>query len=105
MNKQFTLQKIAVTAFTGLVILAGFIGCVALADTETIAARILTATNSCVGKYYAYPKMTNSAGSIWIQPPTNIVVSSGTLTDISGFPAPYSSYAAVLPLGSPSYLC
>jgi len=90
MNKRFTLHKIAAATFAGLIIPAGFIGCVAMADTECISAKILTANNSCVGTYYAYAKMTNSAGSIWIKPPTNIVVSSGTLTDISGFPAPYA---------------
>jgi len=88
-------------------ILAGFAASVVLADnpTEIIPAKVATLTNSCAGKYYAYAQMTNSAGSIWIKPPTNIVVVSGTLTDMSGFAAPYSSYAVVQKRGTTTFSC
>jgi hypothetical protein len=50
--------------------------------------------SECPGAYVGYSKMTNSSGSIWITPPAG--TSSGTLTDVSGLPAPYTSavYAA-----------
>lgn len=102
MNKNKTTQIICAT----LLALVGFTaGIVWAADTETIAAKVSSGTNPCAGTYYAYAMMTNDTGSIWITPPTNTVVSSGTLTDVSGFPAPYSSSAVVLPMGSASYLC
>jgi len=91
MKKNKTLKIICVTTL----VLAGFTGPVALADSQYDPAKTSIGTNSSFGKYYAYAKMTNSAGSFWIKPDTNIVVRSGTLTDISGLPAPYGSYAAV----------
>jgi hypothetical protein len=38
--------------------------------------------------------MTNSAGSVWLTPPTN--ATSGTFTNASGFAPPYVSVACVL---------
>lgn len=87
-NKTSKLLSLAVC------VLAGFTGLVALADSQCDPAHTGVGTNSSFGKYYAYAKMTNGA-SFWIKPDTNIVVRSGTLTDISGFSAPYGSYAAV----------
>jgi hypothetical protein len=46
----------------------------------------------CPGVFTGYAKMTNGA-SFWFTPPTN--TTSGTLTDASGFPAPYVSVACV----------
>jgi hypothetical protein len=43
----------------------------------------------CPGAYVGYSKMTNSSGSIWITPPVG--TTSGTLTDITGLPSPYTS--------------
>jgi hypothetical protein len=40
----------------------------------------ITLTN-CVGKYYGCFKMTNSAGSTWLTPPTN--VTGGTFSDLT----------------------
>ena len=92
--------------FATILAIAGFAASVAwAADTEIIPATVSSGNNPCAGHYNAYAKMTNDVGSIWITPPTNIVVSSGTLTDASGFSAPYSSYATVLKKGTTSYLC
>ncbi len=64
------------------------------ADQESISFTKKSVSGSgCPGAYSGYAKMTNSAGSIWITPPTN--AASGTLTDASGFPAPYVSVAYV----------
>ena len=87
---KFTFGRIIATLS-----LIGFATCVALADTQIIPATIKTVTaGGCIGKYYAYAKMTNGTGLIWITPPTNI--SSGTFTDASGFAAPYTSVATVM---------
>lgn len=87
--------------------LIGFTAGIVLADnpTQLDHVTVVTATNPCAGKYYAYANMTNDAGSIWIKPPTNIVVTSGTLTDLSGFPAQYASYATVKKSGTTTFLC
>jgi len=76
MKIQITPGKIIAT-----LLLTGFAACVALADTEGIVPTFTKGSTSCVGTYYAYAKMTNSAGSIWITPPTN--TTNGTFTDIS----------------------
>ena len=47
---------------------------------------------ACFGAYTGFAKMTNGA-SLWFTPPTN--ATSGTLTDASGFAAPYVSVAYV----------
>jgi hypothetical protein len=74
--------------------LAGFAVSVALADIQQIPFTVKTASGSgCPGAYTGYAKMTNSAGSIWVTPPTN--TTSGTFTDASGFGAPYVSVACV----------
>lgn len=90
-----------------LLVLTGCAAHLVFADnpTENIAAKVATLTNSCAGKYYACANMTNEAGSIWIKPPTNIVVRSGTLTDQSEFAAPYASYAVVQKKGTLTYSC
>lgn len=64
-----------------------------LADTQTIP---FTATaggsgSGCPGTYKGYAKMTNSSGTFWITPPAG--TTNGTLTDASGFSAPYVSVA------------
>jgi len=50
------------------------------------------------------PKMTNSTGGTIIKPDTNMWLASGTLTDISGFTAPYSRMPWSLVLGKPILL-
>jgi len=84
MKIQITPGKIIAT-----LLLTGFAACVALADTEGIVTTFGQGSTSCIGKYYAYAKITNSAGSIWITPPTN--TTSGTFTDISNFSTNYTS--------------
>ncbi len=76
MKIQITPGKIIAT-----LLLTGFAACVALADTQGIVTTVTKGSTSCVGTYYAYAKITNSTGSIWITPPTN--TTSGTFTDIS----------------------
>lgn len=49
--------------------------------------------SGCPGVWTGYAKMTNSAGTFWITPPTN--ATSGTFTDASGFASPYNSVAYV----------
>lgn len=89
-------SKIILTALA----LAGLTGINALGQNKQAdPAKISTGTNANFGKYYAIARMTNGT-SFWIKPDTNIVVSSGTLTDISGFPAPYASYVMVAPFAS-----
>jgi len=79
---------LAVLAFT--VVVAG----VAWADQQSIPFTKKSVSGSgCPGAYTGFAKMTNSAGTFWITPPTN--TSSGTLTDASGFPSPYVSVACV----------
>ncbi len=38
--------------------------------------------SGCPGSYVGYARMTNSAGGLWLTPPTNVV--SGTFTNLSG---------------------
>ena len=73
--------------------MAGFISYVALAENQMVKATTGQGTSSCSGTYYAFAKMTNGSGGVWLTPPTN--VTSGTFTDLSGFPAPYSSAVIV----------
>ncbi len=75
--------------------LAGFAAGVAWADQQSIpfTKKSGGSGGGCPGTYTGYAKMTNSAGSFFITPPTNVV--SGTLTDASGIPSPYVSVAYV----------
>jgi hypothetical protein len=109
MNKhaQRNLGKIIALSVLATLVFAGcktHVG-IASTDTEIIHVTVATLTNACAGKYYAYAKMTNEVGNFWIKPPTNIVVTSGTLTDMSGFATPYASYATVLKFGTTTFLC
>jgi hypothetical protein len=88
-NNKFS--KITCAAILVLVGLAGF---VSLADNQMIPFTPQTVSGTgCPGAYTGFAKMTNSTGSFWITPPTN--TTTGTLTDISGFSAPYTSVACV----------
>jgi len=89
-------MKIQITPgkIIAILLLTGFAACVALADTQGIVATVTKGSTSCVGTYYAYAKMTNSAGSIWITPPSN-TNTSGTFTDISNFSTNYTSTVLV----------
>lgn len=78
-----------------------FAGCATNLQTESNTTQSIPFTkknggsgSGCPGVYTGYAKMTNSAGAIWITPPTNTV--SGTFTDASGLPAPYLSVAYVV---------
>jgi hypothetical protein len=76
--------------------LTGFAAGVAWADpiTQMIPFTVRSVTGSgCPGANTGYAKMTNNIGTFWITPPAN--ATNGTLTDISGFPAPYVSVACV----------
>lgn len=76
--------------------LACFAAGVVWADNEIIPFTKASggSGSGCPGKYTGYAKMTNSTGTFWITPPTN--TSSGTLTDASGFGAPYVSVTYVV---------
>ena len=80
-------------AVVGLLLIAG--SNTVRADTQTIP---FTATgggsgSGCPGTYTGYAKMTNGSGTFWITPPAG--TTNGTLTDASGFAAPYVSVAVV----------
>lgn len=81
---KFTIFALALTCLTA---------CVALADPFAQFLYIKVESggsgSGCPGAYVGYTKMTNSSGGIWITPPAG--TTNGTLTDISGFPSPYSS--------------
>jgi hypothetical protein len=80
--------------FVTVLAITGFMTVMALAGIQQIPFTTKTVSGSgCPGDYTGYAKMTNSAGGIWITPPTN--TTSGTLTDASGFGAPYVSVASV----------
>ena len=74
--------------------LAGLAASLAWADQQCIpfTAKSVSGTG-CPGAYTGYAKMTNSAGTFWVTPPTNAI--SGTLTDASGLASPYVSVAYI----------
>lgn len=79
-----------------LIVLAGLAAGVTWAEQQAIP---FTPQNSgtgsdCPGVWTGYAKMTNTTdGTTWIKPPTNAI--SGTLTNASGFAAPFVSVACV----------
>lgn len=79
-------------------LLAGFVAGIAWADPITEVIHFTQGSGSsgsgCPGTYTGFAKMTNSAGSLWITPPTN--ATTGTFTDASGFGSPYASDAYVI---------
>jgi hypothetical protein len=90
MHKINPSKIISITAF----VLAGFIGCLALADTQSDRATVSGGSGGCAGTYYAVAKMTNSSGTFWITPPPN--THTGTFTNASGFPHPFSSVVTAI---------
>jgi hypothetical protein len=94
-----TLQAIMkmnkTTQFLFAVVVMGFVGITVLAEpsSEWVSCTLQSggSGSGCPGAYTGFAKMTNSVGTFWITPPTN--VTSGTLTDMSGFPSPYVSVA------------
>ena len=91
MKKNIT-SKITCAA---ILILAGFVARIGLADTEIIPFTVKSVSGSgCPGAYSGYAKMTNGTGTFWITPPTG--TTNGTLTDASGFPSPYVSVVKVV---------
>jgi hypothetical protein len=92
MNKN--KNKIVKIVCAAALVLAGFAGFIKADQTETIPCVTGQNTNSCAGVYYACAKMTNSAGAVWITPPAG--TKTGTFTDASGFPSPYTSSAVVM---------
>ncbi len=87
MNK--IIAKLALAA------VAGWLVGVAVADQQTVSFTVQSggSGSGCPGTYNGFAKMTNSAGTFSITPPTN--TTSGTFTDASGFGAPYVSVAYV----------
>jgi hypothetical protein len=78
-----------------------FVGCwagVALAGINVQYCSVISVSGGqgtdCPGPFTAYSAITNSLGGYWITPPTN--TTTGTLTDLSGFPAPYASVVTVM---------
>jgi hypothetical protein len=99
--KIICMVTIALTSFTGLVVLAD-----SSTVTENPNFQYITGSNSIFGKFYVMAKMTNTVnGTYLVKPDTNIVVSSGTFTDISGYAAPYSSYVVVGVSGKTNTYC
>jgi hypothetical protein len=88
MNKNKTLKTLSIVG----IITAGFMHCGALAQSSMIQPLppiMIPGSNSYAGAFYAYVKGTNSSGGFSITP--SIGVQSCTVSDVSGFPAPYSS--------------
>lgn len=88
MKIQITPGKIITT-----LLLTGFAACVALADTQGIKPTFGQGSTSCGGTYYAYARITNSSGTIWITPPAGIT--NGIFTDTSAFSTNYHSSVLV----------
>jgi hypothetical protein len=88
-------NKIPTIICAAAVLLAGVISQIALADTQIIpfTPKSSGTGGGCTGVYTGFAKMTNSAGTFALTPPTN--TTSGTFSDISGFGAPYVSVANV----------
>jgi hypothetical protein len=63
-------------------------------QTKTISISKGTSGGGCPGTYLGYLKMTNSLGTYWVTPPAG--TSYGTLSDVSGYGAPYVSVATVV---------
>jgi hypothetical protein len=92
-NTKNTLGRI----IAGLALI-GITHTVAMAQITNITERIKTVIGTdggsgCPGGMYGFVRMTNSVGSIWLTPPAGTTL--GVLSDISGYPPPYSSRAVV----------
>jgi hypothetical protein len=72
---------------------AGFYSWVAMAEDQLVKPTFGQGTNTCAGTYYAFAKMTNGSGGVWLTPP--VKTTSGVFADLSGFPSPYSSAVIV----------
>jgi len=85
---------------TSIVIALAFVGCCTGIAQEQFTQALPVSVQSggqgsdCPGLFTAYTSITNSLGGFWVTPPTNS--SMGTLTDISGLPAPYASVTSVM---------
>jgi hypothetical protein len=81
-------------SFIVLLLLAGRGAYADTTNIQTVLFRLQSVSGTgCPGSYTGYSYMTNNVGTMWLAPPTNTV--SGTLTDISGYAAPYLSVACV----------
>ncbi|MDR3460006.1 MAG: hypothetical protein P4N60_21475 [Verrucomicrobiae bacterium] len=91
MNKNTSSRS----SFVAALALASFAVCAAWADNQMVPFTPQSGGtgSGCPGLYTGTAKMTNSTGSFWITPPAN--ATNGILTDVSGFPAPYTSVACV----------
>ena len=68
MRKKITSKIICASAL----VLAGFTGWVALAETQDDKATVGQGSGTgCIGTYYAIARMTNGAGIFWLTPPAN----------------------------------
>ena len=92
MNKLGLKFKLAACA---AVALAGLAASFAWADQQCVpfSNKSGGSGTGCPGAYTGLLQLTNSAGTLWITPPTN--ATSGTLTDACGFATPYVSVASV----------
>jgi hypothetical protein len=88
--------KINIGCFIAVLALTGLATSLAWADiqSDSFTKQSGGSGSGCPGAYTGFAKMTNDTGGIWITPPAN--TTSGTLTDASGFSAPYVSVATVV---------
>jgi len=56
---------------------------------EPLPASVSSGSSGFVGSYYAFVRATNSVGGLWLTPPSG--AQSCTVSDASGFSAPYVS--------------
>jgi len=88
-------NKIPTIICAAAVLLAGVISHIAMADTQIIpfTPQSSGTGGGCPGVSTGFAKMTNSAGTFTLTPPTNTV--SGTFSDTSDFGSNYVSVAYV----------
>lgn len=98
MNKN---TKLKIAQLLTLLILVSLTACVNLTTTSISGTQCIPFTvhsggsgSGCPGIYTGFAKITNGAGTFSITPPAN--ATSGTLTDMSGYPSPYVSVASVV---------
>jgi len=84
-----------------ILIAVAFAGCCACLAVKGQMVENITADVSsggqgtgCPGPFTAYASLTNSVGGLWVAAPAG--TTNATLTDISGFPAPYASVATAM---------
>jgi hypothetical protein len=77
------------------VLFVGFTISVAAQQTQKDLPTMGKVTGTgCPGTYYAFARMTNGTGAVWLTPPSG--TTSGIFKDVSGFPSPYASATQVI---------